>query len=106
MNVNGMGAMQQIQTRAMDGSGNGQGKGGSNGLKDVMQNLSSEDRVTLQEQLSTMSTEEKSAIKDDLKAIDSTNMDSSVYLKSLLDVINDSTSTEVTSSENFEPVYA
>jgi len=76
----------QMQTRKMDGTGGGQGKGqgGDSGLKDVMQNLSVEDRATLQEQLQTMSSEDKKIAKEQLKSVDATNLSSEDYLSSLL----------------------
>ena len=59
-------------------------------MKSVMQNLSAEDRVTLQNELSNISAEDKSAIKAQMKQIDATNMDSSTYLNELLSLINSS----------------
>ncbi len=107
MNVNASGSMMQMQSqmqmRKMDGSGQGNGQGGANGMKSVMQNLSSEDRVTLQNELSNISSEDnKAAIKDQMKQIDASNMDSSAYLNELLSLINPTTSEESTSFE----VYA
>ena len=106
MNVNTSGNMMQMQTqmqmRKMDGSGQGNGQGGANGMKSVMQNLSSEDRVTLQNELSNISSENKATIKDQLKQIDGSNMDSSTYLNELLTLINPTTNEESTSFE----VYA
>jgi len=113
MNVNATGAMaqiqQQMQMQKMDGTGQGQGahkgQGGANGMKDIMQTLSPEDRATFSEQLQSMSQEEKSAIKDELKAIDPTSMDSSAYLDALMGVVNGDFSSTST-SEMITEVYA
>lgn len=112
MNVNATGAMTQMQTQMqmqkMDGTGQGQGahkgQGGANGMKDIMQSLSPEDRATFSEQLQSMSQEEKSAIKDELKSIDATSMDSGSYLEALMNVVS-GTSSESTESFVTE-VYA
>ncbi len=106
MNVNASGSMMQMQTmmqmKKMDGSSQGNEQGGANGMKSVMQNLSSEDRVTLQNELSNISSEDKSILKDQIKQIDASNMDSSAYLNELLSLINPTTNEESTSFE----VYA
>ena len=68
----------QIQMRKMDGSGGGQGKG--QGMSDIMQNMSSEDRVLLQEQMSSLSQEDRAVAKEEMKAVDGTNMESDELL--------------------------
>ncbi|MDD2292318.1 MAG: hypothetical protein PHV52_08565 [Aliarcobacter sp.] len=108
MNVNGNGMMQQTQMQTqmhkMDGTGGGQGKGGANGMKDIMQGLKPTDRVALQEQLSAMSEDQRVAVKEELKAIDGTNLSSDEYLQSLLSAINSNEDT--TATEEFTPIYA
>lgn len=111
MNINGTGMMQQtqLQTHKMDGTGQGQGsgKGGMNGMKDIMQNLSVEDRESLSSQLQSLPNEERSAIKDQLKSIDATGLDSSSYLNELLSVINGgSDATDTRTDEFVTEVYA
>lgn len=109
MNISGMGQMDQIQTqmqtRKMDGTGGGQGKGGANGMGQVMQNLSSEDRSAIQEQLQAIPQEEKTAIKDQLKAVDPSNMSSDEYFQVLNDILNPTKEDSSTTGE-FVPVYA
>jgi len=104
MTINGSGSMQQMQQqmqmRKMDGTGGGHGmqKGGGseNGMKDVMQSLSEEDRTTLQNELNNISSDDKNSIKEQLKSIDSSSMSSEEYFSSLMDVVNPSTTLENT----------
>lgn len=108
MEVNARQSMQQIQTqtqmRKMDGTGQGKGNGGVNGMKDIMQNLSSDDKITLQNQLSQLSPEVRNDVKDQMKQIDGSNLDSSTYLEQLLSTINpEDLQANATS---FEPLYA
>ena len=95
--------MQQTQMRKMDGSGGGHGGGG--GMKDVMQNLSSEDRVAVQEQMSALSQEDRINMQEQLKSVDSTTMTSDEYAQTLLDIL-DPQEDETSSSDTFKPVYA
>ena len=102
MNVNSSGSMEQMQLRRMDGSGNGQGKGG--GMKDIMQGLSSEDQETIKTQLGSMSMEERMAMVSQLKEVDKTEMSSDDYVKSLLDIL-DTQNTKEDETDGFS-VYA
>ena len=102
MQVNSSASMQQTQTRAMDGSG--QGKGGSGGMKDIMQSLSTDDRATLQEQMKSMSPEERSSKMSQMKEVDSASMSNEDYANTLLDILN--TSTTNTAEANSFSVYA
>ncbi len=110
MTIDTMGSVQtqtQIQTRKMDGTGGGHGQGGG-GLKDVMQNLSAEDRTTLQEQLSAMSSEDKKIAKEQLKSVDGTNLSSEDYLSALLMAMgtNDTSDTTTTQDGFITEIYA
>jgi hypothetical protein len=90
MTVSNSGQQIQMQTQMktqmhkMDGTGGGQGKGGANGMKDIMQTLEPSDRVVLQEQLSSLSDEDRKGAIDSLKSVDATNLDSNEYLQALL----------------------
>lgn len=108
MEVTATQSMQQIQTQTrahkMDGTGGGQGKGGANGMKDIMQNLSSEDKLTLQDQLSQLAPEIRNDVKNQMKQIDGSSLDSSAYLEQLLSVINPMNLQEADS--NYVEIYA
>ncbi|OHD98685.1 MAG: hypothetical protein A3E21_08530 [Sulfurimonas sp. RIFCSPHIGHO2_12_FULL_36_9] len=101
MQVNSNCSMQQTQMRKMDGSGGGQGQGG---MRDIMQSLSTEDRATLKEQLSSMSQEERMSAVTQMKEVDATVLSSEDYTKALLDILNKTTAEE-TQSDSFS-VYA
>ena len=95
------GAMQQTQMRKMDGSGGGHGQGG---MRDIMQSLSTEDKATLKEQLSSMSKEERMSAVTQMKEVDATTLSSQDYTIALLDILNQS-STKEEETEGFS-VYA
>ena len=103
MNIDTTQQMQQTQMRKMDGTGGGQGQG-SGGMKDIMQNLSSEDRVALQEQMSSLSPEQRADMKEQLKAVDSTGMSGEDYAQSLLNLFTDEEEEE--KNDVFTPTYA
>ena len=104
MTVDSTQQMQQTQMKKMDGSGGGQGSGGA-GMKDVMQNLSSEDRVAIQEQMSALSQEERVDMKDQLKSVDATSMSGDEYMQTLMELLTPQEE-EVSSTDTFTPVYA
>jgi hypothetical protein len=91
--------MQQTQMRNMDASGGGQG-----GMKDIMQSLSTEDRATLKDQLSSMSQDERVAAISQMKEVDASTLSSEDYTQALLDILNKANSEE-TASDSFS-VYA
>lgn len=99
MQVNSNCSMQQTQMGKMDGSGGTQG-----GMRDIMQSLSTEDRATLKEQLSSMSQDERIAAITQMKEVDATALSSEDYTKTLLDILNKANSDE-TKSDSFS-VYA
>ncbi|MBW6489350.1 hypothetical protein [Sulfurimonas sp.] len=99
MRVNSNCSMQQTQMRKMDGSGGAQG-----GMRDIMQSLSTEDRATLKDQLSSMSQDERIAAITQMKELDATALSSKDYTKALLDIL-DKENSEETVSESFS-VYA
>lgn len=101
MDIGSYGSMQQMQMRKMDGSGGGQGQGG---MKDIMQSLSTEDRATLKEQLSSMSQEERMATVSQMKEVDAASMSQKDYMQTLLDILNKSNTSEA-ETEGFS-VYA
>lgn len=100
MDVNAYSSTQQMQTqmRKMDGSGGGQGQGG---MRDIMQNLSTEDRNTIKEQLSSMSQEEKASMVSQMKEVDATSMSSEDYTQSLLDILSQDTTNKNSTSTAF-----
>lgn len=75
----------QMHMNQMGGKAQG---GNQGGMKDVMQNLSSDDRAVIQEQMQSLSKEDKLAMKEQLKQVDSTSMSSDEYFNSLLDILN------------------
>jgi hypothetical protein len=106
MDVNATGYTQQMQTqmRKMDGSGGGQGQSG--GMRDIMQSLSSEDRDIIKTELSTMSQGERAEMVSQMKQVDSASMTSEEYTQTLLDLLDqDSTSTTSSAAYDFS-VYA
>ncbi|WOE68777.1 hypothetical protein RZR97_06555 [Hydrogenimonas thermophila] len=104
MNVSGTGSMMQtqMQMRKMDGTGGG--NGGANGMRDIMQSLSPDERNTLKEQLSSVSEEDRKSLIEQMKEVDKTNMSSDDYFQTLLDIVNQ-TNTE-NSSNNILSIYA
>lgn len=101
MDVTSTSQMQQMQMRKMDGSGGGHGQGG---MKDIMQNLSSEDKNSMIEQLSSMSKEERMATVSEMKQVDASVMSSEDYTKTLLEIL-DNKNTNEAESEGFS-IYA
>ncbi|MDD3769886.1 MAG: hypothetical protein AB7U44_03230 [Sulfuricurvum sp.] len=77
MQINSMSAMTQTQAhmRKMDGSGQG------NGMREVMQSLSEEDKTFVRQQMANLSSEDRQSFKNDLLSMDSSSMAS--YLQSL-----------------------
>jgi len=102
MEVNSTNSSLQMQMQKMDGSGSGQGQGG---MKDIMQNLSTEDRNTIKGQMSSMSPEEKASMVEQMKQVDQSSMSSQDYTQTLLDLLDQST-TENSSQDNLLSVYA
>lgn len=101
MDVTSTSQMQQMQMRKMDGSGGGQGQGG---MKSIMQNLSTEDKNRMIEQLSSMSQEERTAAVSKMKEVDASTMSTEDYTKTLF-VILDKKSANEDKDEGFS-VYA
>ncbi len=101
MNVSGIGSMEQMQMRKMDGTGGGQGKGG---MRDIMQNLSVEDQTALKAELSTMSMEDRMSKVSQMKEVDATTMSAEEYTQALLDILIQ-TDTDEAEEESFS-VYA
>ena len=89
----------QMQMGQMQGQGSGQ-----NGMKDIMQSLSSEDRTTLREQMQSLPQEDRVAMKEQLKEVDKTNMSDDDYFQSLLDILS-GTDTQEEDTTGFS-VYA
>ncbi len=98
MNVNASGSIQQIQMQNMHGAGRGQGKGG---MKDIMQNLSPEDRKELKEKMSSLSQTDRQSIISQMKQVDATSMSSADYTQTLLNMVDQSQPKQSTSSDIF-----
>lgn len=84
MNIGGCnscGSVEQMQMRKMDGKGGG-------GMKDIMQNLSTEDQAVMKEQMSSMSMDERMSMVSQMKEIDKSNMSDEEYTQTLLDILN------------------
>jgi len=85
MQVNASGEMTQTRMRKMDGSGSGGGKG--NGMQDIMQTLSPEDRTAFREELSSLSQTDRTALKDQLKTLDTSTLSSEELSQTLSDFL-------------------
>ena len=92
---------QQMQMRSMYGSGGGQGKGG---MKDIMQSLSTDDRATMKESLSSMSEEDRMEAVAQMKEVDAAVLSSEEYTQALLDML-DASDADKEETEGFS-VYA
>lgn len=89
MQIDSTSSMTQAQThmRKMDGSGKG------NGMREVMQSLSEEDKTFVREQMATMSNEDRQSFKNDLLSMESSSIAS--YLQSLRSPIADASLTTI-----------
>lgn len=85
------GQMMQTHMRKMDGSGGG--KKGGNGMSDVMQNLSAEDRQTISESMQALPADKKAAAMEQMRSIDPATMSQTDYMKALLAAISSQTTT-------------
>lgn len=104
MEVSTSGQMQQMQLRKMDGTGNGQ----NNGMKEIMQSLSPEDRTALREQIASLSQSDRKSMKDQLSQIDTTSLSSENLAQTMFDMLNTlqiSSSTETSTSMAID-IYA
>jgi len=91
MNVSGTGSAEQMRMQMMNGSGGGQGKGG---MRDIMQSLSTEDRTSMKESLSSMSEDERITAVTQMKEVDASTMSAEEYTQTLLDILNQDNATE------------
>lgn len=83
MQVGASGKMTQTSMRKMDGSGASKG----NGMQDVMQALSPEDRTTFRDELSILSQTDRTKIKDQIKALDISSLSSEELSQTLADFL-------------------
>lgn len=97
MNVGSCGSMEKMGN--MFGGGQGQG-----GMKDIMQSLSTEERATMKEQLSSMTQEERTSAVTQMKEVDKASLSAQDYTQALLDILTQS-DTEKAESDGFS-VYA
>jgi flagellar motor switch protein FliM len=80
-------AQTQMHMRKMDGSGKG------NGMREVMQSLSDEDKSFVREQMETMSSEDRQSFKNDLLSMESSSISS--YLQSLRSPLEEASLTTI-----------
>ena len=100
MNVGATGSMQQMHMHRM---GQGQGQGG---MKDIMQNLSQEDRTELRDKMSSLTQEDRQSMISQMKEVDATSMSSDEYAKTLLDMVGQATSTQSSTDTSSFSIYA
>lgn len=82
---------QQMQTRKMDGTGGGQGKGG---MGSAMQSLSSEDKSAIKEQMQGLSKEDRASAIEQIKQLDVASMNPDELAQSMMDIINPAQDTQ------------
>lgn len=103
MEVNASCNMQQMQK--IGGTGNGQ----NNGMKEIMQALSPEDRTAVREQMSSLSETDRKSMKDQLSQIETTSLSSDNLAQTIFDLLstlqNPVSSTETDSSTSID-IYA
>ncbi|GEM_PF-2403857 len=98
MTVGGSGAMNRMGMQ-MGGMGMGRGQGGGNGMKDVMQQLSPDQRSELKAQMQTLSESDRQAAIESMKEVDSSTLSSEEYYQTLLSIVGgDSTQTTTDTS--------
>ncbi|MGE4397228.1 MAG: hypothetical protein AB7D34_07275 [Sulfurimonas sp.] len=101
MDVTSTNQMQQMQMRKMDGSGGGHGQGG---MRDIMQSLSTDDKNSLIEQLSSMDKEQRMEAVSEMKEIDASAISAEDYTKALFAILDKKNANEA-ETEGFS-VYA
>lgn len=87
MQIDSTSTMTQMYMRKMDGSGK------ENGMREVMQSLSDEDKTFVREQMASMSSEDRQNFKNELKTMDSTALTS--FLESLRSVPTETSLTTI-----------
>ena len=85
-NMQVSGEMAQMHVRKMDGTGSGNGQG--NGMRDVMQALSPDDRTAFRESLSALSQEDRHSIKQSIDALDITTLSADELSQTLADFLS------------------
>jgi hypothetical protein len=83
--IQGQISQYQTQMRKMDGTGGGHGKSG--GMRDIMQSLSQEDKMTLKEQMQGLSGEDRKSAIEAMKQINKTSTNKDGYIQDLLNAI-------------------
>ncbi len=87
----------------MYGTGSGQGNGG---MREIMQNLSQEDRTALKEKMSSLSQTERKSMMEQMKQVDATSVSSDAYAQTLLDMLDQSKTQKSTSNAFGFSIYA
>jgi len=85
MNVNSTGSMQYAHMGSMDGTGLGQGKGGS--MREIMDQLPESEKAAFREKMQSMSNVERKDAIAQMKEIDTSSMSPDEASTSLLSVL-------------------
>ena len=102
MEVSSSQQMYEMQTRAMNGSGGGQGGGQ---MKEIMQSLPQDQRASFREELSLLSPQDRQSLKAEMAAIDTAALSSEDLSQTLADLLANYKKPEAT-SENILDLYA
>jgi hypothetical protein len=109
MNMSSVGSLdqvqQQMQMRKMDGSGGGQGHG-KGGMNAITESLSSDQANQLKSQMSELSVEDRQAMMQQMKEVDSTSTESNDdYFNTLMSMFESEDDTS-SSDKLITEVYA
>ncbi|MDQ1339836.1 MAG: hypothetical protein QG567_991 [Campylobacterota bacterium] len=96
--------MNGIQSGCQNNGTQQYGQAGGNGnsqMRDIMQNLSPEDRSMIREKMSTMPTDDKMAMKEKLSQIDTKSMSQEELSKTFIDILNETEIQETSSNDDY-----
>ncbi|MDD2906569.1 MAG: hypothetical protein PHH41_07555 [Sulfurimonas sp.] len=100
MEINSSQQMMQMQHQYM------KGQGGGNGMRDLMQSLSSEDASALKEQMASLSSSDKKALKEQIATLDLTTLSSTDLAQSISSFLSSLQSSEVSTAPSSLSFYA
>ncbi len=89
MTINGMNTMNQISQMQQGGSmqkGNGNGM---HGMKNIMQNLTPDQRQEISQSMQNLSQTDRKNVMEQLKQIDASKLDNQQYFQALQDTIKE-----------------
>ncbi len=105
MTVSGSGAMNRMQMQQMGGGmGMGRGQGGGNGMRDIMQQLSPDQRTELKTQMQSLSESDRQSLVNEMKQVDSSTLSSDAYYETLMSMV--SAAAPQTESSSIVDLYA